>query len=63
MDRIDLDDDGQLDDLVLNDVSMVRVERMDDAALWMKFYGADGREHAVRVGIVEKKLRILYEEE
>ena len=37
-DRIDYDANGDLDDIVVNDVSMFRMERMDDGAFWLRCY-------------------------
>jgi hypothetical protein len=37
-DRIDRVD-GEIDDLVLHDVHYVRLERMDDGHIWLKFDG------------------------
>lgn len=36
-DRIDYEG-GDLDDIVLNDVSMFRMERMDDGLFWIRCY-------------------------
>lgn len=41
-DRIDYDDKGDLDDIVINNVSMFRMERMDDGNFWLRCY-CDGK--------------------
>ena len=40
MERVELrnDEDGNLDDVVIRDVYMFRMERMDDDAIWMSCY-------------------------
>jgi hypothetical protein len=45
-DRIDHDESGELDDVVLNDVSMFRLERMDSGNIWIKCY-RDGKPDVV----------------
>lgn len=45
-DRIDYDEDGKLDDVVINDVSMFRMERMDDGLFWIRCY-RDGKPDVV----------------
>lgn len=40
-DRIDCDGRGDLDEIVLNDVSMFRMERMNDGYFWIKCYRED----------------------
>jgi hypothetical protein len=37
-DRIDYDERKNLDDVVVNDVSMFRMEWMDDGCVWIKCY-------------------------
>jgi|HubBroStandDraft_1064217.scaffolds.fasta_scaffold61390_4 hypothetical protein len=38
LDRIDYDQSGDLDDVVLNDVSVFRMERMDNGLIWIRCY-------------------------
>ena len=37
-DRIDYDQNGDLDDIVVNNVSMFRMERMNDGNFWIRCY-------------------------
>lgn len=37
-DRIDYDKDGDLDDIVIENVSMFRMERMNDNCFWIRCY-------------------------
>ena len=37
-DRFDLDNKGELDDVVVIDVEMFRFERMDEGLWWMRCY-------------------------
>lgn len=37
-DRIDYDEGGNLDDIVVNDVTMFRMEWMDSNQVWIKCY-------------------------
>lgn len=37
-DRIDYDEQGDLDDIVVNHVVMFRMERMDSGEFWIKCY-------------------------
>jgi len=37
-DRIDYDECGNLDDIVVNDVTMFRMEWMDNNQVWIKCY-------------------------
>lgn len=41
-DRIDYDNRGGLDDIVVNHVTMFRMERMDDGCFWIRCY-CDGK--------------------
>jgi hypothetical protein len=41
-DRIDYDERGDLDDIVVNDVSLFRMERMADDTFWIRCY-CDGK--------------------
>jgi hypothetical protein len=45
-DRIDYNDRGELDDIVVNDVSMFRMERMDSGKFWIRCY-RDGKPDVV----------------
>ena len=36
--RIDNDDHGELDDVVLNDIESIHIERMDSGVIWMAVY-------------------------
>lgn len=40
-DRFDYDEHGDLDDIVVMDVSMFRMERMSDGTFWIKCYRDD----------------------
>jgi hypothetical protein len=37
-DRVDYDERGDLDDIVVTDVSMFRMERMDSGQFWIRCY-------------------------
>lgn len=41
-DRIDYDEQGDLDDIVIRNVSMFRMERMDGGCFWIRCY-CDGK--------------------
>jgi hypothetical protein len=45
-DRFDYDDKGNLDDVVVNDVTCFRLEYMDDNSVWLKCY-RDGKDDVV----------------
>jgi len=45
-DRIDYDDNGDLDDICLTDVTMLRMERMSTKSFWIRCY-RDGRPDVV----------------
>lgn len=45
-DRIDYNERGDLDDIVVNDVAMFRMERMDGGAFWIRCY-RDGKPDVV----------------
>jgi hypothetical protein len=45
-DRIDYDERGDLDDVVVNDVRMFRMERMDSGHFWLRCY-RDGKPDVV----------------
>jgi hypothetical protein len=53
------DDNGDLDDVVINDVSMFRAERMDGKSLWMACYFPDSDEH-VTFWVRAKKGKLLF---
>ena len=40
-DRIDRDDHGDLDDVVIEDVEMFRMEWMDSGCVWLRCYRKD----------------------
>lgn len=43
--RIDIDSNGELDDVAISDVSMFRLERMDKGVWWMcVYYEGGGRD-------------------
>lgn len=42
-DRIDLDASGGVDDVVINNVSTLRLERMSDGHVWIRAYTSNGR--------------------
>ena len=42
--RIDYDDNGNLDDVALGDVEMFRLEYMDDRTIWIAVIRKDGTE-------------------
>ena len=63
-DRIDLDDDGQLDDLVILNGDMIRIERMTDKHLWMAIYREGKNDIVIHAGVDDNgNLQILYEEQ
>ena len=41
MDRIDYDDAGNLDDVVIANVRVFRLEYMDDSRIWIRLYRAN----------------------
>lgn len=41
MDRIDYDDAGNLDDVVIENVRMFRLEYMDENRIWIRLYRYD----------------------
>lgn len=41
-DRIDYDDKGRLDDVVIESVAMFHMEWMDDKTVWMRCYKTPG---------------------
>ncbi|TXH57911.1 MAG: hypothetical protein E6Q97_03495 [Desulfurellales bacterium] len=43
-DRIDYDNDGKLDDVVICGVSMFRMEAMGDGRWWIKLYREGGKD-------------------
>lgn len=45
-DRIDYDERGDLDDIVINDVVVFRMERMSDTSFWLRCY-CDGKPDVV----------------
>ena len=45
-DRIDYDATGDLDDILIESVSMFRMERMDDGCFWIRCY-CEGKPDAV----------------
>ena len=61
-DRIDYDDNGNLDDVVIKDVSMFRLEYMAHNKIWIKLYKNEGDDIVIWLdsrkkinGIVEKE--------
>lgn len=63
-DRIDLDKRGQLDDLVVNNVSVARFERMTDTSAWACLYRPDGTSVVIRIAVdTDGHLDLMVEEE
>lgn len=46
-DRFDNDPKGRLDDVVVNDVKMFRLERMDEDSFWIRLYRKPENGHDV----------------
>lgn len=51
------DDDMGLDDVVVKDVAMFRMERMDDDCVWLACYLTDGQEIVFDMWRVGKTIR------
>lgn len=41
-DRFDYGDNGNLDDVVVHDIEMFRLEYMDNSVVWIRCYKKDG---------------------
>ena len=42
--RIDYDENGDLDDIVIENVTMFRMERMSDNTFWIRCYRDNGKD-------------------
>ena len=62
--RIDLDSSGGIDDVVLRDVDLFRLERMTSDTVWVKVYLKDGTAHTFNLSADPNAgLCIAYEKE
>lgn len=52
-DRIDYTEEGDLDDIVINDVEMFRMERMSDGCFWIRCYKANGQDVVFHLNAVK----------
>ena len=59
-DRFDLDASGDLDDIVVENVSLFRMERMDDGCFWIRCY-REGQQDVVFWLNAEKKITAKHE--
>lgn len=55
------DDDGNLDDVVVTEVEMFRLERMDSDRWWMRLYMADGEDLVFHVELVKGVIQVFVE--
>lgn len=61
-DRVDLDDDGQVDDVAVWDCSLFRLERMSDDHVWIRVYRENSPDLVFQLGS-KTKIDIMVEEE